>query len=183
MRVIAGSARSLKLVTPEGMDTRPTSDRIKETLFNILQTQISGSIVIDIFAGSGALGIEALSRGARHAYFIENNATAYRCIQDNLRFTKLGDKASVLKQDAAVALELINEKDVDLIVIDPPYQKCYEERILRQLALMNYVSTETLIVMETSKQYPVASDFLPPEFIITREKTYKTNRHLFIKRK
>ncbi len=182
MRVIAGSARSLKLVAPEGIDTRPTTDRIKETLFNILQSRIADSVVIDLFAGSGALGIEALSRGAAHAYFVENNVAAYKCIQENLRFTRLEDKATVLKQDAAVALDMIKETKAGLIFIDPPYQKGYEEKILPLLAQMNYVSSNTLIILEADRQHPLHTDFLPPGLAVTREKTYKTNRHLFIEK-
>ena len=100
MRVIAGTARSLPLKTPEGMDTRPTTDRIKETLFNMLQTYIPDCVFVDIFSGSCGIGIEALSRGARKAYFIENAPKALACIEDNLAFTKMKDRAIVLKQDA-----------------------------------------------------------------------------------
>ena len=88
MRVIAGTARSLPLKTPEGMDTRPTTDRIKETLFNMLQTKIGGSVFVDVFSGSGGIGIEAISRGASKAYFIEYDKKALACIKDNLNFTK-----------------------------------------------------------------------------------------------
>ncbi len=182
MRVIAGSARSLKLVTPVGTDTRPTTDRIKETLFNMIQAQIPDSVVIDLFAGSGALGIEALSRGAAHAYFVENNTAAHQCIRENLRFTALTDKATVLRQDVTAALTMIQESQVDLIFIDPPYQKGYEEKILGQLSKMDYVNSDTLIVLEAARQFPAVTDCLPPELIVVREKVYKTNRHLFIKR-
>ena len=99
MRVIAGSARSMPLKAPAGYDTRPTQDRIKETLFNMLQTQIPGCVFVDVFSGSGGIGIEALSRGARKSYFIENDAKAAACIQENLSFTKLDDRAVLLKQD------------------------------------------------------------------------------------
>ncbi len=182
MRVIAGSARSLKLVTPEGIDTRPTTDRIKETLFNMLQPDIPGSIVLDLFAGSGGLGIEALSRGAKHAYFVENNNAAFRCIQENVRFTKLEDRATLLKQDVLSALSFINEKEMDLILMDPPYQKGYEEKVLQLLAQSEAVTANTLIVLEVSLETD-GTDFLPPEFIVMKEKIYKTNKHFFIKRR
>ena len=96
MRVIAGSARSLKLKTLEGLDTRPTTDRIKETLFNIIGPTIYDSIFLDLFSGSGGIGIEALSRGAREAVFVENNPKAMRCIKDNLAFTRLGSRAATI---------------------------------------------------------------------------------------
>ncbi|MCQ2526528.1 MAG: RsmD family RNA methyltransferase, partial [Lachnospiraceae bacterium] len=97
MRVIAGTARSLPLKAPEGLDTRPTQDRIKETLFNILQMDIPECVFVDMFAGSGGIGIEALSRGARKAYFIDNSPAAAMCINENLAFTKFTDRAIVFK--------------------------------------------------------------------------------------
>lgn len=89
MRVIAGTARSLPLKCPTGLDTRPTTDRIKETLFNMLQTYIPGCVFVDLFAGSGAVGIEAISRGAKKAYFAENASEALQCIQENLHLRNL----------------------------------------------------------------------------------------------
>ena len=104
MRVIAGTARSLPLKAPEGRKTRPTTDRIKETLFNMIQTHIPGCVFVDVFSGSGGIGIEAISRGARKAYFIDNHSAAVSCIQENLAFTKLQDRAIVIKQDFLSAL-------------------------------------------------------------------------------
>jgi len=92
MRVIAGSARRLLLKTVEGMETRPTTDRIKETLFNIIQKDLYGCVFLDLFAGSGAIGIEALSRGAKKAVFIDNGSRQISCIRDNLRTTKLEER-------------------------------------------------------------------------------------------
>ena len=109
MRVIAGTARSLPLKCPPGLDIRPTTDKIKETLFNILQADIPGSVFMDLFSGSGAIGIEAISRGAKKAYFVENAASAIACIQDNLHFTKFTEKAVLLKQDVIDALGNIHE--------------------------------------------------------------------------
>ncbi|MGN0376363.1 MAG: 16S rRNA (guanine(966)-N(2))-methyltransferase RsmD, partial [Suilimivivens sp.] len=134
MRVIAGTARSLKLKTPEGMDTRPTTDRIKETLFNMIQMDIPGSIFVDLFSGSGGIGIEALSRGARHAYFVENAKEAVSCIQENLVFTKFTDRATLLKQDVLSALSLISEKEADIIFMDPPYQLGIENGVFAALS-------------------------------------------------
>ena len=115
MRVIAGTARSLPLKTPEGLDVRPTTDRIKETLFNMLQWDIPGGIFLDLFSGSGSIGIEALSRGARKAYFVDNAPKAIACIQQNLAFTKMEDRAVVWKQDVCSALGSIREEAVDII--------------------------------------------------------------------
>lgn len=182
MRVIAGMARSMPLKTPQGQDTRPTTDRIKETLFNILQNKIPGAVFVDMFSGSGGIGIEALSRGARKAYFIENAPAALSCIQDNLKFTKLTDKAVVLKHDAALGLSSIYEKEVDVIYMDPPYDCGHEERVLSILQNMKYVTADTLIIVEASLNTDM--DYADSMgFDIIREKKYKTNKHIFLKRK
>ena len=135
MRVIAGSARSLKLKTPDGLDTRPTTDRIKETLFNIIGPTVYDSIFLDLFSGSGGIGIEALSRGAREAVFVENNPKAMRCIKDNLRFTRLESKAVTITTDVMNALyRLEGEKIFDIIFMDPPYNRELERKVLEYLS-------------------------------------------------
>ncbi len=136
MRVIAGTARSLPLKTPQGLDTRPTTDRIKETLFNILQGDIPGCVFVDMFCGSGGIGIEALSRGARKAYFVENAKEPLNCLADNLKFTRFEDRAVVLRQDAVAALTGISEKEVDILFMDPPYGQEQERRVLEGLRNM-----------------------------------------------
>ena len=179
MRVIAGVARSMPLKTPEGPDTRPTTDRIKETLFNILQNEIPGAVFVDIFSGSGGIGIEAISRGAKKAYFIENAPKAIACIQDNLTFTKFTDKAVVLKQEAILGVSSIFEKEVDIIFMDPPYNSGLEEGVLQALSRMKYVTEDTLIIVETSlktdMEYVVRMGYN-----INRVKKYKTNMHWFL---
>ncbi|MDO5132052.1 MAG: 16S rRNA (guanine(966)-N(2))-methyltransferase RsmD [Eubacteriales bacterium] len=182
MRVIAGSARRLLLVTPEGLETRPTQDKIKETLFNILQMQVPGSVFLDICAGSGGIGIEAVSRGARRAYFVENSRAAVSCIQQNLHRTGFEDKAVILRQDAVAALRYVHEKEVDLVYLDPPYRSDLARRLLTALDAQTYITPDTRIVVETDLQ----SDFSFLEetgLEIYREKDYRSNRHLFIRRK
>lgn len=181
MRVIAGTARSMPLKTPTGPDTRPTTDRIKETLFNILQNDIPGCVFVDLFSGSGGIGIEALSRGAKKAYFIENASSAIQCIQENLVFTKFTDKGIVLKQDAVAGLGSIYEKEVDIIFLDPPYESGQEERVIQMLAGMKYVTSDTLIIVEASLKTDMvyANQY---GFEVIREKKYKTNKHLFLKK-
>lgn len=182
MRVIAGSARSLPLKTPAGSETRPTSDRIKETLFNMLQPRLADCVFIDLFAGSGGIGIEALSRGAAKAYFVENAPKAVSCITENLKFTKFTERSVVLKQDAFAAFFSIFEKEADVIFMDPPYQSGYERRLLEALSRMKYVTENTLLVMEASldTDFSFAAEY---GFEITKEKKYKTNKHMFIQRK
>lgn len=116
MRVIAGTARSLKLKTIEGLDTRPTTDRIKETLFNILQPDIHGAVVLDLFSGSGAIAIEALSRGAKEAVLVENSKAACVCIRENLAHTRLMEKALVMECDCLTAVNrLAGHEPFDII--------------------------------------------------------------------
>lgn len=181
MRVIAGEARSLPLKCPEGPDTRPTTDRIKETLFNILQPWIPGSVFLDLCSGSGGIGIEAISRGARRAYFVENAPRAVKCIQENLNFTKFTDRATLLKQDVVSALYGIHEKEADVIFMDPPYRSDLERQILEALVRAPYVTDETLIVAEAEldKDFSYAPEL---GFDVTREKLYRTNKHVFLRR-
>lgn len=179
MRVIAGTARSLPLKTPEGMDTRPTTDRIKETLFNVLQPYVPGSVFLDLFSGSGGIGIEAISRGARKAYFIERAPKAISCIERNLAFTKFLDRGIVIKQDVLAALSGIREENADIIFMDPPYHQELEKNVLSLLKNLPYVTENTMIVVEADLHTPF--DYLQDlGYQIIKEKVYKTNKHLFL---
>lgn len=133
MRVIAGTRRSMPLKCPKGMDTRPTQDRTKETLFNVLQTEIAGSEFLDLFSGSGAIGIEALSRGARHATFVENAKPAIQCIKENITFTKFSDDSTIMEMDVFSALErLRGHEEFDIIFMDPPYMLEIEPHLIQR---------------------------------------------------
>ena len=134
MRVIAGSARRLQLETVPGTDTRPTTDKIKETLFNILQPRVGGADFLDLFAGSGAIGIEALSRGAASAVFVENDRRAVTCIKKNLEHTRLSQKAAVLPFEAMASLGRLERegRSFDLIFLDPPYRKELEKQTVNR---------------------------------------------------
>ncbi len=182
MRVIAGTARSLPLKCIEGLETRPTTDRIKETLFNMLQQEIPGCRFLDLFAGSGSIGIEALSRGAREAFFVEHQQKAAACIQENLRFTKLSDRARVLTGDAAGAIyQLAGEGKFDIIFMDPPYNLGLEEPVLAALRNSPLADSDTLVILENAKNSNL-SWIEESGFSIEKIKTYKTNRHLFLRR-
>ena len=184
MRVIAGTARSLPLKTVPGLSTRPTTDRIKETLFNILQPRLSGCRFLDLYAGSGAIGIEALSRGASSAVFIEKNAAAVRCIEANLAFTKLSERAEVLRTDVILGISSLESRKAetfDLIFMDPPYGTGEVERTLRKLCDSPLIHENTLIVCEESLRFDL-SEISDLPFAVVRDKRYKTNRHLFLQR-
>ena len=149
MRVIAGKARRLALKTVPGMETRPTTDRIKETLFNILQPEIPDCRFLDLFSGSGGIGIEALSRGAESAVFVEKNPKACACIRENLTFTKLAEHGKLLNMDVLQALRsLEGEEAFDCIFMDPPYNKDLERQVLEYLKDSSLANTDTLIVTE-----------------------------------
>lgn len=181
MRVIAGSARRLLLKTPEGLDTRPTTDRIKETLFNMIMPYLPDAVFVDLFSGSGGIGIEALSRGARKAYFIENNQKAIACITENIEHTHMTDKAVVLKQDVFAALRGSIREAVDIIFLDPPYHQEYDRRVLELLQNVSYIHEDTLIIAEAA----LDTSFAYVEelgFAVAKEKQYKTNKHIFIQR-
>lgn len=183
MRVIAGKARSLKLKTISGMDTRPTTDRIKETLFNILQPRLCQCRFLDLFAGSGGIGIEALSRGAAKAVFVEKAPKAAACIRENLRFTRLEQDGQVIQADVFSALTgLEREEPFDLIFMDPPYNKELERQVLTYLADSGLMDEDTLVVVEASLDTDFSYiDELGMEII--RRKEYKTNAHIFLCRK
>lgn len=185
MRVIAGTARRLPLKTPQGLEIRPTTDKIKETLFNMLQWEIPGSIFMDLFSGSGGIGIEALSRGAKKAYFVDKSPKSIACIQQNLAFTKMMDRAVVLKQDVCAALDTIRRRNagecVDIIFLDPPYDCSLEKDVLSVLEHMPYVGENTTVIVEAS----AGTDFsyvTELGFSIIKEKKYKTNQHIFLRR-
>lgn len=182
MRVIAGSAKRLQLKTLDGMDTRPTTDRIKETLFNMIAPYLYDCCFLDLFSGSGGIGIEALSRGAREAVFVEKNPKAMACIKDNLKFTKLDGKALTLTKDVMTALyQLEGEKVFDYIFMDPPYDQDLERKVLEYLAESSLVYEDTVIIVEASKE--TSFSYLEElGYSLIKEKIYKTNKHVFIER-
>lgn len=182
MRIIAGKARRLPLKTPAGLTTRPTSDKIKETLFNMLMPDIPGCVFLDLFAGSGQIGIEALSRGAAKAYFVENGREAFACITDNVKFARMTEEAVLLKKDVYAALYGIHEKEADIIFADPPYEENHYEKLLSVLKDRPYVTEDTLLVMEADleRDFGFAGQY---GFLVEKEKRYKTNKHVFLKRR
>lgn len=123
MRVISGKARGHKLFSPEGMHTRPTADRVKEAVFNVLMGDIHDSHILDLFSGSGALGIEALSRGAKSAVFVDNNAESIDIIRKNIEKTKLSTNSDIIMDDACSAVKSLGDlgRKFDVIFMDPPY--------------------------------------------------------------
>ncbi len=184
MRVIAGTARSLKLETVASMDTRPTTDRIKETLFNMINYQLLGCRFLDLFSGSGAIAIEALSRGADMAYLVENNRKAVDCINRNLKFTHLDNRAYVIAGDVMASIDRIEHAgiDFDIVFMDPPYGKLYEQKVLTRLAKSPVINDSTIIIVESDMEteYGYADGLGFEEY---KTKVYKTNKHTFFRRR
>lgn len=168
MRVITGKARGVQLKTPEGMLTRPTADRVKEALFSIINFDIPGAKVLDLFGGTGQLGIEALSRGAETAVFVDQREDACKIIRENLRRTKLEGQGRVVRSDYLDYLRRCRDK-FDIILLDPPYAEVFLENALKSITEIDILQSGGIIVTER----PSGKE-LPYEFEgFTRSKDYK----------
>lgn len=183
MRVIAGTARSLPLKTIDGADIRPTTDRIKETLFNVLQSDVPEARFLDLFSGSGAIGIEALSRGAAYAVFVEKNRAALHCIEENLRFTKLDSKARVMGNDYLHALRSLEMKKepFQIIFMDPPYHQDLERYVFEFLSHSVLADKNTIIIAEAALETDF-SYLTELSMEVIKQKKYKTNQHVFVRK-
>ena len=180
MRVIAGEKRHLLLKTLNDLSIRPTTDKIKETLFNMIQFDVQGVNFLDLFAGTGAIGIEALSRGAKMATFVDNNDKAIKVIKDNLEHTGLSDRANVIKSDASISLENLSRKNesYDIVFMDPPYDKDLYRPVFEKLAKSSVINDDSIIILEVAlKDDAIGIEDLG--FKITKVKKYKSNKHIF----
>ena len=148
MRVITGSARGAKLKTLEGLATRPTSDRVKEAIFNIIQFDIEGRRVLDLFAGTGQLGIEALSRGAAGCTFVDQRKEAVALVRSNLKLCQLSDKARVVQGEGLSFLSTVREP-FHLIFLDPPYKAELLENALKKIAEIDMLTENGIIICES----------------------------------
>jgi 16S rRNA (guanine966-N2)-methyltransferase len=162
MRVIAGKFRSRKLQAPAGLEIRPTSDRLRETLFNVLSGVINDAVFIDLFAGTGAVGIEAISRGARQVYFAESDKKALRTIRANLQAFGLEEGFEVLEREAAAALRLLDAQAVraDICFLDPPYSHhgAYEQ-IIGLISQLQLLAPDAVVIAEHEKHFDPGDRF------------------------
>lgn len=173
MRVITGKARGVNLKTPEGLQTRPTTDRVKEALFSMIQFDIPTATVLDLFGGTGQLGIEALSRGARRAVFVDESDKACQLIRENLRRTRMEQDGSVVRSDYLAYLGRCREK-FNIIFLDPPYAEVFLENALKRITEIDILQSGGIIVTER----PLGKE-LPYEFEgYTRSKDYKYGKTL-----
>ena len=147
MRVITGKARGIQLKTPDGMQTRPTSDRVKEALFSIIQFELPGARVLDLFGGTGQLGIEALSRGATSAVFVDASDKACSMIRENLKRTKLEHQGNVIRSDYMEYLKR-SKDSFDIIFLDPPYAEVFLENALNLITQIDILQSNGIIVTE-----------------------------------
>ena len=171
MRVISGKARGVALKTPLGLSTRPTADRVKEALFSILQFDLPGTRVLDLFAGTGQLGIEALSRGAVEAVFVDENENACALVHENLRRTRLSDCSRVVRSDYVSFLKSTRDK-FDIILLDPPYAEVFLENALKMITEIDILQSGGIIVTERPLGKELSFDFSG----FVRSKDYKYSK-------
>ncbi len=178
MRIITGSARGCKLKSVPGTDTRPTRDMVKEAMFSIIQFDLEGRTVLDLFAGTGQLGLEALSRGAAKAVLVDNAAAAIKVIRENAAATRLADRAEIVQSDYKAFMQRAKPKTFHVVMMDPPYHEGYLRRILNFTETFDIVADNGIIICESAAQEKM------PETIgrLKLLKTYKygiTALHLY----
>ena len=169
MRIISGEARGRKLKEPQGLDTRPTTDKVKESLFNIIQFELEGRRVLDLFAGTGQLGLEALSRGAEHCTFVDMRREATALVKENIRLCRFEDRARVAQEEALSFLCACREK-FDVIFLDPPYSSGLLEKSLEQLTRFDILREHGIIVCESGTDWSAPA--MTPPYETGREYRY-----------
>jgi len=179
MRVISGSARGTTLFAPHGDKTRPTSDFVKENLFNIIMDDVRNSNFLDLFAGSGAIGIEALSRGASSVTFVDISQKCIDLIRRNLEKTRLKEKAIVIKNDVASTLKKLGGQQFDIIFLDPPYAENLAEKTLHQIYKQDILENTGYIILEMDRSADTPNiDGL----LVFKEKEYSNTKLIFIEK-
>ncbi len=181
MRVISGKSRGTKLNAPEGIETRPTVDRIKETLFNMITFDVPGCHFLDLFSGSGAIGIECLSRGAEKVVFVEKSPQAMACIRENLIKTHLLEEAILYPVDVVQAIDALEHKKetFDIIFLDPPYALEALETLLNKISSSTLLKESGYIILEHGTQYPLGE---LNNLKCIKQKKYKTTTLSFFER-
>ncbi len=172
VRVISGSAKGRRLGSVSSLDTRPTSDRVKESLFNIIRNQIEDAIFLDLFAGNGGVGIEALSRGAKKVVFLEKSSLCTKMIHQNLKSTNLASKAEVYTTNVFSGLAKLGkkEKQFNIIFLDPPYQETLVDKTLAMISEYNLLAPDGIVIAEYGKKEELAQFVL--NLVQVREAKY-----------
>ena len=182
MRIISGKARGTKLYTLEGQDTRPTLDRVRESLFNIIQNEIQDSIFLDIFAGSGAVGLEAVSRGASKAILCEKSKAAIHIIEKNVEKTHCKDKIKLYQMDFRTFLKSSLIEEPDIIYIDPPYKTDYAFETVKLLTENNHIKENSIMIIETDEEERVLEQLKVLPIKIINQKRYGRAHLIFLHR-
>ncbi len=181
MRVISGKSRGIRLEDIKGKEIRPTIDRYKEDVFNIINQDIVGSVFLDLFSGTGSIGLEALSRGASQCYFVDKNRNAIEVIKNNIKRTKLIENNIVLKYDYKEALNSLCNVKFDYIYLDPPFNKDLEKNVILRIKELDLLSKNGTVICECSKDTDFS--FLKEiDYSVQKEKIYKYCKFVFIKR-
>ena len=180
MRIISGKARGTKLYTLEGTNTRPTLDRVKESIYNIIQHEIEGATVLDLFAGSGAIGLECLSRGAKKAILCDKSKEAVEIIKRNIEKTHMEECAKIVNTDFETCLEKLKNEQFDIIYIDPPYATDYIFKSLKKIKEIGIAKEESIIIIETDDEQRILKDIGNIEIKIVDKRKYGRATIIFL---
>ena len=180
MRIITGKARGTKLYTLEGENTRPTLDRVKESIFNIIQNEIEGAKILDLFAGSGAIGLEFLSRGAEKAVLCDKSKEAANIIKKNIEKTHMEQNAKVFNTDFENCLEQLKNEQFDIIYLDPPYATDYILKSLNKIIKLDIAKEETLFIIETDDEQRILKEVETVDVKIVDKRKYGRATIIFL---
>lgn len=163
MRVISGTAKGRNLKAVPGMGTRPTTDKVKEAIFSMIGPYFDGGMVLDLFAGTGGLGIEALSRGMEHAVFVDMDKRSIDVVRENLAGCKLGGSAEVFRNEAERAIKALAKKEAqfDLVFLDPPYRMKTADKLMEEMHALGLLSADAVILVEHSSEHRYPEEFGP----------------------
>lgn len=181
MRIISGKARGTKLYTLEGITTRPTLDRVKESIFNIIQSDIEDSIVLDLFSGSGAIGLEFLSRGAKRAVLCDNSKDAIKIIKQNVQKTHFEENSEIYNMEFTKLIERLQNQKFDIIYIDPPYATDFIKISIEKIIEYKLVNENTKIIVETDDETRILNQIEKMDVEITDKRKYGRATIIFLK--
>lgn len=182
MRIISGKARGTKLYTLEGLETRPTLDRVKESIFNIIQNEIENSVVLDLFAGSGAIGLEMLSRGAKKAVLCDKSKDAIEIIKKNIEKTHMKESVELYNLDYKECIKKIQNQKFDLIYIDPPYNTNFISQALKEIVELDIMKKESIVILETDDEIRILREIENINIEVIDKRKYGRATVIFLKR-
>jgi 16S rRNA (guanine966-N2)-methyltransferase len=183
MRIISGKAKGTKLYTLQGDNTRPTLDRVKESIFNIIQNQIPEATILDLFAGSGAIGLEMVSRGAKKAILCDKSKEAIGIIKKNIEKTHMEEKVELYNIDFKECIEKVSKEKFDIIYIDPPYETNFIEKSLEKIIEKNIIQENGIIILETDDEKRIKKEIEKINVAIIDERKYGRANIIFLSKK